>query len=130
MLAIAPAAIMAGTVSAAGEALHRLPPTVARPLTWIDPIRFAPSTTPGHTFPNSLFSTSTMQGTAAPKRYAPLSDTIEVISGMPLMSTTSSGSTRPPRIWISRSVPPASTLACPLAPASSATAASAVLGDS
>ena len=32
ILAIAPAAISAGTLSAAGEALHRLPPMEARPL--------------------------------------------------------------------------------------------------
>ncbi len=47
MRAIAPAAIMAGTLSAAGEPLHRLPPIEARPLTWIEPISLTPSITPG-----------------------------------------------------------------------------------
>ena len=45
MLATAPAAINAGTLSAACEALHMLPPTVARPLTWMEPISFTPSVT-------------------------------------------------------------------------------------
>ena len=45
--ATAPAAIMAGTLSAAGEPLQRLPPTEARPLTWIEPISLTPSMTPG-----------------------------------------------------------------------------------
>src|SRR5258708_16817968 len=46
--ATAPAAINAGTLSAAGEALQRLPPKVARPLICMEPINFTPSTTPGH----------------------------------------------------------------------------------
>ena len=47
--ALAPAAISAGTLSAAGEPLHRLPPMVARPWIWVEPIRLAASTTPGQT---------------------------------------------------------------------------------
>jgi hypothetical protein len=43
MATTAPAAIIAGTLSAAGEALHKLPPAVARPLIWIEPIRPAAS---------------------------------------------------------------------------------------
>ena len=42
---MAPAATMAGTLSPAGEALHRLPPGVARPCTWVEPIRFTPAPT-------------------------------------------------------------------------------------
>jgi hypothetical protein len=42
MATTAPAAIIAGTLSAAGEALHKLPPAVARPF-WIEPIRPAAS---------------------------------------------------------------------------------------
>ena len=45
--AVAPAAIMAGTLSAAGEALQRLPASVARPWIWVEPIRSMASTTPG-----------------------------------------------------------------------------------
>ncbi len=45
--AVAPAAIIAGTLSAAGEALQRLPASVARPWIWVEPIRLAASTTPG-----------------------------------------------------------------------------------
>ena len=47
--ALAPAAISAGTLSAAGEPLHRLPPMVARPWICVEPIRLAASTTPGQT---------------------------------------------------------------------------------
>ena len=42
----ASAAISAGTLSAAGEALHRLPAAVARPCTWVEPISSTASTTP------------------------------------------------------------------------------------
>jgi hypothetical protein len=44
--AFAPAAISAGTLSAAGEPLHRLPPMVARPCICVEPIRLAASTMP------------------------------------------------------------------------------------
>ena len=44
---VARAAISAGTLSAAGEALHRLPASEARPWIWVEPIRLAASTTPG-----------------------------------------------------------------------------------
>ena len=46
MTAFAPAAI-AGTLSAAGDALHRLPTSVARPCIWSEPIKLAASTNPG-----------------------------------------------------------------------------------
>src|SRR5439155_7709495 len=41
-------AISAGMVSAAGEALHRLPPTLARPWIWMPPIRKTASIRPGY----------------------------------------------------------------------------------
>ena len=44
---VARAAISAGTLSAAGDALQRLPASDARPCTWVEPIRLAASTTPG-----------------------------------------------------------------------------------
>ncbi len=40
---------LAGTLSAAGEALHRLPPAEARPWICFEPIRLMASTTPGAT---------------------------------------------------------------------------------
>ena len=46
--AIAPAAYSAGTLSAAGEALHRLPASEQRPWICVEPIRSSASTTPGH----------------------------------------------------------------------------------
>ena len=48
--ALAPAATSAGTLSAAGEALQRLPTMVQRPCTCFEPISLAASTTPGHAF--------------------------------------------------------------------------------
>src|ERR1700726_3022611 len=44
---VARAAISAGTLSAAGDALQRLPASDARPWICVEPIRLAASTTPG-----------------------------------------------------------------------------------
>ena len=71
MEAFAPAAISAGTLSAAGEPLHRLPPMVARPWIWVEPIRLAASTTPGHTDLSLACSLSSAPVTAAPMRKPP-----------------------------------------------------------
>ena len=43
----APFTIIAGTLSAAGDALHRLPPRLARLWIWWDPISAAASAMPG-----------------------------------------------------------------------------------
>ena len=74
--AFAPAAISAGTLSAAGEPLHRLPPMVARPWIWVEPIRLAASTTPGHTALSLACSLSSAPVTAAPTRKPPPSSLI------------------------------------------------------
>ena len=66
--ASAPAAISAGTLSAAGEALHRFPPSVARPRTWIEPISLALSTIPGHAALKASCSMISIPVTAAPRR--------------------------------------------------------------
>ena len=76
MEALAPAAISAGTLSAAGEALHRLPPMVARPWTWVEPISLAASTTPGQTDLSLGCSLSSAPVTAAPMRKPPPSSLI------------------------------------------------------
>ena len=76
MEALAPAAINAGTLSAAGEPLHRLPPMVARPWTWVEPIRLAASTTPGHIALSLGCSFSSAPVTAAPTRKPPASSLI------------------------------------------------------
>ena len=76
MEALAPAAISAGTLSAAGEPLHRLPPMVARPWTCVEPIRLAASTTPGHTALSLGCSLSSAPVTAAPTRKPPASSLI------------------------------------------------------
>ena len=60
--ALAPAATSAGTLSAAGEALQRLPTMVQRPCICFEPISFAASTTPGHAFFSSAFSPSDRAG--------------------------------------------------------------------
>ena len=111
--ALAPAAISAGTLSAAGEPLHRLPPMVARPWICVEPIRLAASTTPGHTALSLGCSLSSAPVTAAPTRKPPASSLIWRVSAMPLMSTSSTGSITSVRICTSRSVPPASTRASP-----------------
>src|SRR6185295_10787276 len=61
-----PAATSAGTQSAAGEALHRLPPAEARPWTWVEPIRLIASTTPGQALRRVSCSPITAAGVAAP----------------------------------------------------------------
>src|SRR5438128_1364912 len=66
MTARAPAAIMAGTLSAAGDALQRLPAMVQRLWICLEPMRFAASTTPGQAFFKAAFSPSSAQDTAAP----------------------------------------------------------------
>ena len=88
---MAPAAISAGTLSAAGEALHRLPPMVARPWTWVEPISLAASTTPGQAFLSAACSPSSAPVTAAPMRKPPSSAVIWRSSAMPLMSTSERG---------------------------------------
>src|SRR5262249_57447796 len=65
------AATSAGTLSAAGEALQRLPPSEARPCTWVEPIRLAASTTPGQAATRSAFSPSSAPGVAAPTTKPP-----------------------------------------------------------
>src|SRR5437870_3490049 len=121
-VATAPAAMSAGTLSAAGEPLQRLPPRVARPCTCVEPMRFAASTTPGQTCLSFACSFSSAPVTAAPMRQPPFSSVTARVSGIFLMSTISSGSTISARIWTRRSVPPASTRVSPVAPASRATA--------
>ena len=122
--------ISGGTLSAPGEALHRLPPIEARPLTWIEPISLTPSITPGHALANSLWSQICMPVVAAPTRKPPFSAVMPRSSGIFLMSTISSGSIRSVSICTITSVPPASTRVVPLAPASSATAALRLSGAS
>ena len=63
---MAPAATSAGTLSAAGEALQRLPAMVARPWTCVEPMRLAASTTPGQAFFSSACLAESAPETAAP----------------------------------------------------------------
>ena len=120
----------AGTLSAAGEPLQRLPPSVARPWIWVEPIRFAASITPGHTFLSRGCSLSSAPVTAAPIRQPPLSSVMLRVSAILLMSTIKSGSTTSARIWTRRSVPPASTRVSPVAADRRATAPSTDSGAS
>src|SRR5712671_2800954 len=126
---MAPAAIMAGTLSPAGEPLHRLPPAEARPWTWVEPIRLTASSTPGQTFPKRGCSASTAPGTAAPTRKPPSAvSSIVVISAIFLMSTIRPGRTAPERICTRRSVPPARMRAALPAAANALIASSSVRG--
>src|SRR5713226_1705913 len=65
---VARAAINAGTLSAAGDALQRLPASDARPCTWVEPIRLAASTTPGQARRRASHSPITAPGVEAPDR--------------------------------------------------------------
>ena len=68
---VARAAISAGTLSAAGEALHRLPASDARPWIWVEPIRFAASTIPGQACRRRACSPITAPEVAAPMMKPP-----------------------------------------------------------
>ncbi len=58
----------AGTLSAAGEPLQRLPPSEQRPCTWVEPIRLAASTRPGQSLESAGCSLISAPVTAAPIR--------------------------------------------------------------
>jgi hypothetical protein len=107
-----------------------LPPIVARPWIWVEPISSTASTTPGHACLSCACSPNSAPLTAAPMRKPPSSATMRRNSVIFFTSTTSPGSIRSDLICTKRSVPPASTRASPLAPASNATAASSVSGAS
>ena len=95
---VARAAISAGTLSAAGDALHKLPASVARPCTCVEPIRFAPSTTPGHACTRGSHSPSSAPDVAAPMTKPPSCSRMPEMPGIFLISTITSGLTRPDRI--------------------------------
>src|SRR5437899_3350910 len=67
-------------------------------------------------------------GVDAPMTKRSLSSRMPISSGILLVSTIKSGRTRPDRNCTSRSVPPASTLAIPEAPARILTASSTLVG--
>ena len=94
---VARAAISAGTLSAAGEALQRLPASDARPCTWVEPIRLAASTTPGQACLRASHSPITAPGVAAPMTKAPSCSRMPDMPGIFLISTIKSGLTRPER---------------------------------
>ena len=114
-------ATSAGTESAAGEALHRLPPRLARPCTCVEPIRPAASSRPGHSARNSSLAVSSQQRVAAPMRTACGANSTPSSPGMRFRSTSVAGERAAARICTSRSVPPANA-AAPACGSSSATA--------
>ena len=83
---------------------------------------------PGQTLESSGCSPSSAPLTDAPMRKPPFSFLITFMSAIFLISTIRLGVTMSARIWISRSVPPFSTLATPWAPASNLTAAFTEVG--
>ena len=105
----------AGTLSAAGEALHRLPAMVARLRTCTEPMRLAASTTPGHAAASALFASSAVQAVAAPMAKPPsASERTPLRAPIRFTSIIAAGATLPARICTSRSVPPESTRAAGL----------------
>ena len=64
--AVQPAAIRAGTLSPAGEPLHKFPPKEALPWICSDPINLKASITPGHNDENFLFLFKLAPETEAP----------------------------------------------------------------
>ena len=94
---VARAAISGGTLSAAGEALHRLPASDARPWIWVEPIRFAPSTMPGQACRRRACSPITAPEVAAPMMNTPSSSRMPKIPGICLVSTICAGFIRPDR---------------------------------
>ena len=128
MTATARAQIIAGTLSAAGEALHRLPTSEARPWICCEPIRSTPSTIPGQAREKASCSLSMTPGVAPPiTKLSPVSR-MPIRSGILLMSTITSGRIRPDRICTNRSVPPANGFAKPGARARALIASSTVVG--
>ncbi len=97
MTQMALAAISAGTLSAAGEALQRLPASEARPCTCVEPIRFAASTTPGQAFTSGSHSPIAAPGVAAPITKPPSTSRMPINPGIFLVSMIRSGFTRPDR---------------------------------
>ena len=94
---VARAAISAGTLSAAGEALQRLPASEARPCTWVEPIRLVASTSPGQACLSAAHSPITAPEVAAPMTKPPSSSRMPEMPGIFLVSTISSGLARPDR---------------------------------
>ena len=127
-LATVPAATMAGTLSAAGEALHRLPAKVARPCTWVEPIRSIPSTIPGHTLLRLACSVISAPGTAAPMVKPASLSVMFWHSAMRLISTSRSGSIMSACRRTNKSVPPAKRRASPSQASNAATASAQVVG--
>ena len=126
---VAPAATSPGTLSAAGEPLQRLPTSVARPCTWVEPTSSIPSTTPGQSATSAAFAPSSAPETATPICQPP--SFVRVIAFTPSIffrSIRSSGVTIPARSCTRTSVPPARNRVTPAASAANAEAASNVEG--
>ena len=94
---VARAAISAGTLSAAGDALQRLPASDARPWIWVEPIRLAASTTPGQACRRASHSPITAPEVAAPMTKPPSRSRMPEMPGIFLVSTIRSGLARPDR---------------------------------
>ena len=103
----APVAMSAGTVSAAGDPLQRLPPSDARPWICIEPISSAASTTPGNIARSSECWEISQQLTAAPIRTSSRSTSMRASSGINLTSTMRWAAGGRWWSWTRRSVPPA-----------------------
>ena len=96
-----------GGVSAAGEALARLPPKLERLWIWSEPMSPLASTRPGKAAARPSWAQISAVGVAAPTVWVDPLLLIAHKRAMRLRSTMTVGSGRPARIWGIRSVAPA-----------------------
>ena len=84
-------------LSAAGDALQRLPASDTRPCTSVEPIKLAASTTPGQARCRASHSPITALGIEAPMTNPPSRSRMPEMPGIFLISTIRPGLARPER---------------------------------
>ena len=128
-LAVAPRAMSGGAVSADGEALHRLPPTLAMFLNCSDPTTRSASRMEGNRSPTAAEVSRSRMGVQAPSRSpSPGSQLQPDNSGIRFRFTRPSAPTTRRRNCMTMSVPPASGLRAPFPSRNSPLASSTVAG--
>ena len=117
-------------MSAAGDALHTLPASVARLRIWTEPTTAAASASAGKCRRTSGSAATSVITVVAPitRRPSRLADPGRAAPAIRLTSTTTAGASEPSRSRMTRSVPPARTRASGPRSASSATASASDAG--
>src|SRR5215218_1221314 len=120
----------AGAVSAAGDALHRLPASVARFRIWTEPTTAAASASAARSRRITGCAAISVIVVVAPMTSppSPVARIPGASSGTRFTSTTTDGANDPSRSLMTRSVPPASTRASPPCRTSRSTASVSVSG--